>query len=115
MKKTVAGGDGDSGGSGGERKSLRNRRRRVLDDDRPPPPLLPPPPPPPPAATITSGALLRLQTVQVTPVDARDSSAGSAVTDDWLFADWLDNSGGNGSTTVASGMYVASVLFYCII
>uniref|UniRef100_A0A2S2QUR0 Uncharacterized protein n=1 Tax=Sipha flava TaxID=143950 RepID=A0A2S2QUR0_9HEMI len=111
MKKTVAGGDGGGGGGGGgERKSLRNRRRRVLDDDRPPPPpLLPPPPPPPPAATITSGALLRLQTVHVTPVDARDSSAASAVTDDWLFADWLDGSGG---TTTASGTHVTLFVSY---
>lgn len=104
MKKTVAaGGDGDSsggGGGGGDRKSLRNRRRRVLDDDRSPPP-------PPPAATITSGALLRLQTVQ----DARDPSA-TTVTDDWLFADWLDSSGGGGTAVVAPGTYVASVYIH---
>lgn len=100
MKKTVAGGGGGVGGGGvvggrDERKSPRNCRRRrttALDDDQRPPP-------PPPAATVTSGALLRLQTVQVAAA-ARDSA------DDWLFADWLD-SNGSGSTTapVAPGTY----------
>jgi len=116
MKKNV-GGDG-----GGERKSLRNRRRRGLDGDGPLPSPRVPPPPTVATATVTSGALHRLQTVSaasasspvaeagsvVVAVDGRDSTAtATAVTDDWLFADWLDggSGGGGGGGAVATGTY----------
>lgn len=115
MKKNV-GGDG-----GGERKSsLRNRRRRGLDGDGdgpPPPPLCPSPAPPTAAtATVTSGALHRLQAVVAASAtgmaaidDGRDPTAAAvtattaAVTDDWLFADWLVGGSGGGGTAPATG------------